>query len=551
MKEKEMYININNENNNLIIKPLKEFVNKMKEENKKNNSYYNGKDIPLIEKIKKINIFTNIVPIEIDILYNKIKNMKQENNALLNVQKKTGNNNLNNIMNDNDEIDISNLNIFKDDDDDNNISINLNYKNKNSNNISQNSPSLLDRNKNNINLDIFNNLKLCNNNNNNNSNLDNNDMQNIKNIKSVNTTRNNIMDRNSKNPANSINIDLKNILEDNKPIYKTNSNSLKKDKNMVDIKAKYESDVPKTELRNFNNNSQSDKINLKIKEVNDYILNYHTNKNKVIKSLIYNDEEINKNNLKEEIPYSNKGIKKSRISLFKEEIVNKNIIRNIDKNRILSISPDIQNDQIVLLKKNIPNNNNLSNNLKFMNKNINISQPITNRSKNNNNLNQKKDFLNNRNNKLDIFDEINPSNTTKNIKNSHTIDSSRLNNNLIPNLNDNSFFNKNKMNENNDLYQKSINGLAEEVMKPSFLKSDVTMAKLGGGINKTNNNNNDSFLFLAKKKIKNNHKKDDNSNYLEIKNNIRKNSSPFNNNNINKRNNKNNNSLHRNRSFLY
>jgi hypothetical protein len=379
--------------------------------------------------------------------------------------------------------------------------------------------------------------------------MDNNEKQNIKNIKSVNTTRNNIMERNN-NPENSMNINLKNIFEDNKTIYKTNSNSLRKN-----IKSKYESEMPKTELRNINN--KADKINLKIKEVNDYILNNNmTNNNKVLKSLIYNDEEINMNNLKEEISYTNKDLKKSRISLFKEEISNKNLIKNIEKNRILSISPDIQNDQIILIKKNTQNKYNVSNNLKFMNnKNINISQPITNRAKNNNNMNQQKDFLNKRKNKIDIFDEINVSGTTKNILNSHTIDSCRLNNNLIPSLNDNSIFNKNKINEdkkkNNDLYQKSINGLAEEVMKPSFLKSDVSMAKLGGGISTNNSTNNDSFLFLAKKKFKNNNRKDENTNFLEIKNNSRRNSSPFNSysNNVNNRNNKNNN-LQRNRSFL-
>ena len=91
-EEDEMYINfdMNNKNNSenaLFIRPLKEFVGKMAEENLNTNSnnYYNGNNVPLIEKIKKINIFTNIIPFEINVLYNKIKTLQQENKVLLNI----------------------------------------------------------------------------------------------------------------------------------------------------------------------------------------------------------------------------------------------------------------------------------------------------------------------------------------------------------------------------------------------------------------------------------------------------------------------------------
>lgn len=70
-----------NNENNLFIKPLKEFVFKMNEYNEDNknfNNYYNGNNIPLIEKIKKINTFTNLMPIEIDILYSKIKQFNKK-----------------------------------------------------------------------------------------------------------------------------------------------------------------------------------------------------------------------------------------------------------------------------------------------------------------------------------------------------------------------------------------------------------------------------------------------------------------------------------------
>ena len=189
--------------------------------------------------------------------------------------------------------------------------------------------------------------------------------------------------------------------------------------------------------------------------------------------------------------------------------------------------------------------------------NKNISQPITNRA-NKNIINQKKDsFPNNRNNKKPL-DELNISYTYKNIINSHTIDSTRLNNNISPLLNDNnSFLNKNRKVEdknnkkNNELYQKSINGLADEVMKPSFLKSDVSMTMLGNNYNNGNNSNNtstDSFLFLAKNKMKKKNKQNESYSFVEIHNNVKRNSSPF---NRDRNNNNNNNNLNRNRSFLY
>ena len=312
------------------------------------------------------------------------------------------------------------------------------------------------------------------------------------------------------------------------------------------------------------------------------------------KSFIFNDEDnyLNikeKKNFKEEIPYNNKLGKKSRITLFKEEISNRNFINNSNKNENKNIFLSIQtNSEMInendfnknIYKKNSQNsfnnnlnnisqislksNNSLSTNINFLNNNINnihninISQPVTNRSNNNlkiNSKNQKKEILNNnRHNKQKVFDELNISYTSKNILNSRTIDSSRLNNNIIPSLNDNSFLNKNKIfdekNKKNDLYQKSINGLADEVMKPSFLKSDVSMTILSGGIN--NNNNNESFLFMAKNRLKKKNRQNDSPSFIEIKSNTKRNCSPFNHNNSNSKNrNNNNNNLHRNRSFLY
>ena len=587
----ESYLNIdfndNNSENNLFITPLKEYINKMKEENK-NNNFYNGNNIPLIEKIKKINIFTNIAQLEIDSLYNKIKTMQQENKVLLNLKNKN--------MNNNDDLDNSSINIIKEND--NNISINLNLKknsnsnsNYNSNNISQNTSKYR--------FDIFDNYKKINTNNNSTIFVDNTNSEknNIKNIKSINSTRNDINDI-TYNQSENININLESIFNDNKSKYRTNSNSLNKiDNNILNINSKNEKDKenPFSDLTSIkSDNSKIDKINLKVKEVNDYLFNNSNVNNEI---LIFNEEEINylnnnkkgKINLLDEIANQNKGGKKSRITLFKEEISNRNILNKEDKNKNKNIFLSIQTNEEMknkdesnnyFYKKNsqnnfsnnlnninkisLKNNNSFSKNINFLNNNINnihninISQPVTNRANDNNNLtinnkNQKKNFLNNRNIKKNVFEELTASGASKNILNSRTIDSSRFNNNIVPSLNDNSFLNKNKIiddkNKKNELYQKNINGLADEVMKPSFLKSDVTMTMLGGGLNI--NKNNDSFLFLAKNKIRNKNRQNDNSSFYDIKSNSKRNYSPFNRSNSNSKNRKNQSNLHRNKSFLY
>ena len=512
-EEDEIYINLdlnnkNNIDNNLFIRPLKEFANKISEENNNNtNNYYNGNNFPLIEKIKKINIFTNIIPFEINVLYNKIKSLQQENKVLLNIKGKN-----NNIINKNNE------------------DINMD-------NISQNNKSTIEMNKDNK-IDIFENLKKYNTSKNN-----------IQNIKTINSNRNNILDFNN-NQSSNINMNLKNMFDDNKNSYRNDSNSQNK-------KTNYDKET--------NNNQKLDKINLKVKEINNYIFNNQTSKT------IFDEEIINYN---DNIKTNNKTNKKSKITLFKEEISNKSFINNNKdkgnkniflsiqtspenkgrnnivnkKNSNININNNITNLSQLIFKNNTTNINNNVNNINYMNKNI--SQPVTKRTKN-----QKNDSIHNRNSKK-LLDELNLSYTYKNILNSNTIDSTRINNNISPLLNDNSFLNKNRKTEdknnkkNNELYQKSINGLADEVMKPSFLKSDVSMTILGNNYNNNGNNSNntssDSFLFSTKNKQKKKNKQNESYSFVEIQNNVKRNVSPF-----NKDRNNNNSNLNRNRSFLY
>ena len=513
-EDDEMYINLDDNNkinseDNLFIRPLKEFVSKMSEENiNNNNNYYNENNIPLIEKIKKINIFANIIPFEINVLYNKVKTLLQENQVLLNIKNKS--NNLNNIEE---------------------MKMNKTPDNK----------SIIDMNNGNK-FDFFDSFKKFNSDNNNmlfpTSNSQQKNFQNIQNIKTINATRNN-------------------KLEYSNNEYRTSSNSQKKILN-------YEQET--------NNEQKLDKINLKVKEINNYIFNNQAPKT------IFDEEEINYNDNNKTM---NKAGKKSKITLFKEEISNKSFINNNQvketKNIFLSIQTSPENKQRnfgnnKLNRKNSKNsiNNNLTNlsqlvfqnngskinnNINYMNKNI--SQPITNRPINNILSNPKKDsFPNNRNHKK-ILSQLNTSSTYKNVINSHTMDSTRLNNNLTPLLNDNSFLNKNRKNEdknnkkNNELYHKSINGLADEVMKPSFLKSDVSLTMLGNNFNNNNGSNSintstDSFLFLAKKNIKKKNKQNESYSFVEIQNNVKRSSSPF---NKDKKSTKSN--LNRNRSFLY
>ena len=398
-EDEESYINIdinsknNSENNNLFIRPLKEFVNKISEENiNNNNNYYNGNNIPLIEKIKKINIFTNIIPFEINVLYNKIKNLQQENKVLLNIKNKA-----NNINNYNDNISIDDLS-----QNNNKSFLELNNENK---------------------FDIFKNIKKYNSDRNIIFPISNNTQQNnIQNIKSIIDTRNNIIDINN-NQSENISINFKNVFDDNKNSYRTNSNSQNK-------KLNYEN--------NSNNNQKLDKINLKVKEINNYIFNNQASKT------IFDEEEINYNDNNKIL---NKSGKKSKITLFKEEISNKSFINNTkekDKNNIfLSIQTSPENKEVNLTNKitqknsnsknsNIntnlsnlsqlvlKNNKNLINNINYMNKNI--SQPITNRS----NKNLKNSLHNNRNSKK-ILNELNLSYTYKNILNSTKFAYNRFN----------------------------------------------------------------------------------------------------------------------------
>ena len=511
----DMYINVdlndkNNSENDLFIRPLKEFVNKMNEENISN---YNEINTPLIEKIKKINIFTNIIPFQINVLYNKLKTLQQENQVLLKIKSKTNNFNNNEDMNNNN----------------NNLSINLNYnKNKDINDDLNN----ITKYGSNTNLIIPMTYQ-----------------KNIQNIKTINGTRNNIIDINT-NPSANISINFKNIFDDekNKNLYRTNSNSLNKKLNQNQDK----------EI-NINNNQKLDKINLKVKEINNYIFNQEAPKT------IFNEEEINySDNI-----LNSKTTKKSKITLFKEEISNKSFMNannnnkknKENKNIFLSIqtSPENKNRNIgyKINKKSSKNNiSNLSqlvfknnsninnnNNYSYLIPNKTISQPVTNRSNQNiksnlaSNNNTKKDALHNRNNKK-ILEELNISYTSKNFLSTHTIDSSRLNNNA------------NK--KNNELYQKSINGLADEVMKPSFLKSDVSMSMLGTNLNNNindNNNGNESFLFLTKNKLKKRNKNNESYSFIEIRSNLKRNVSPFNKGQNDR--NGNNNNLSKNRSFLY
>ena len=527
----------NSENNNIFTNPLKDFVIKMNEENKNINNFYNGNNLPLIEKIKKINIFINIVPNEINNLYTKIKTIHQENEALLSIKNKIKNKTSNiNIIDDN--INNNNLN------DCNHISSIINYKKNNYNiDISQSTPSIIDTNNK---FGIFQNIKRYNPNinTNSNNNNDNNsifmDSKELNNIKNINSKRSNILDLNN-NPSKNININLKSVFDEENDNSKTNSNFLS-NKNKVST----------DESRVLNSNVKLNKINLKIKEINNLLFS-----NEPQKSFIFNEED-NYNNYKNG--------KRSRISQFKEEISNRNAMDNRDnKNIFFSIqtSPEIQTrgNQNKIFNNNISQNNlnndtNIRNNtnLNFANK-LNMNQPITNRSiqgqtlKPNSN-NQNIAYFHKRNGNQNILEDLNVSSNKKKILNSYTSDSSRFNANVIPTLKEKSSFNKKKLiedkNKKNELYQKSINGLADEVMKPSFLKSDVSMTMLGSGLN--NSNNNESFLFLARNKLNEKHKKDTGCKFIEIKSNSRRKSSPYNNRNNSK---KSDNNLQRNKSFLY
>ena len=324
--ENQNYEMSDNNENNLFIKPLKEFVFKMNEYNEDNknfNNYYNGNNIPLIEKIKKINTFTNLMPIEIDILYSKIKTVQQENKVLLNIKNKSKNINTNKTIKNTEEEEIHNFNIT---DDNNNLSLISSSKDNIINN-NQSNLSILD------NDNYFENLKRYVDNNNNKINIDNgtitidanyleNKAKNIENIKSKISIRNNILQTNY-NYLGNINNNLTNNFDENNLAYKTISDTL--------------------------NRKDKEKFNLKLKERNNNIFN-----NRAPKSLIFNEEDNvenfrEKKNLKDEIPHHNKNNKKSRITLFKEEIINRNALNDTGNNKNIFLS--FQNNPKILTEK--------------------------------------------------------------------------------------------------------------------------------------------------------------------------------------------------------
>lgn len=526
-----------NNENNLFIKPLKEFVSKINEYNDDNNNFnnfYNGNNMPLIEKIKKINTFTNLIPLEIDILYSKIKTVQQENKVLLSLKNKSKNININKNIKNTEEEEIHNFNIT---DDNNNLSLISSSKDNIINN-NQSNLSILD------NDNYFENLKRYVENNNIDNgtitmeaNASDNRTKNIENIKSKISIKNNILQTNY-NYIGNMNNNFTNNFDENNLAYKTISDTLKR--------------------------KDKEKINLKLKEKSNNIFN-----NKAPKSLIFNEEDNienlrEKKSYKDEIPHHNKINKKSRITLFKEEIINRNTLNDTGNNKNIFLSfqtnPEILTEKTVKRKNSNytndshlsrKNSNSSSNNINFMNNNISLTNRANQSTIPKNNTKNQKIFFHDRNANKNI-EELNISNVSKNILNSYTIDSSRFNSNIIPSVNDNAIFKKKKKNEeknkNNDLYQKSINGLAEEVMKPSFLKSDVTLTMYGGGLN-MNNNNKDSFLFLARNKLRQKDKKNDNNSFIDIKSSSRRNLSPFNNSSGKNKNNVS--YLQRNKSFLY
>ena len=103
-------------------------------------------------------------------------------------------------------------------------------------------------------MNIFDSMKKYNSNNNIIFSNNNTQQKNIQNIKTINATRNNLIDVGG-NPSSNININFKNIFEENKNIYRSNRNSQNK-------KLNYEQES--------NNVQKLDKINLKVKEINNF-----------------------------------------------------------------------------------------------------------------------------------------------------------------------------------------------------------------------------------------------------------------------------------------
>ena len=400
-----------NTNNDLFIKPLKEFISVINQ-----NNYKGTSNISLIEKIKKLNEFINIIPIQLTIFYQKIKSLLKENETLLNIKQNNTKINQSTISN---------------------IFINGQQNNNNNDTI-------------NFNNNFF--------------------------------EENSIVYKSNISPLRTTNTSLI------QPLRNLTTNRVKQEINESNLANK---NMSFTNIKTHNNH-----INNRVKELNDLINNsvnnkslFDNNNNLIKKEEITFGNNINNNNNDSFNNTNNdnnncKSMKKSKLTLFKEEISNKIKLNNSKYN--LSLNKN-KNSNLIFPVKTTPGTFDDSNNSQYK------TFEYYNKNNNNNSINN----ISNSNSNKNLFKFSKP-NSTRTINFSRISDNN--NNNETKNIPSTS---KDVGRKYNNIFAKAkknkegfdIDELTDEVMKPTFLISDVGFSLLNSSAN-----NNDSFLFKNNKR---------------------------------------------------
>ena len=514
IKSNEISENDLNQEKKLILKSIKEI-------NEHINTDNNG-NISLNEKLKTINEFNNIIKTHIELLFknmNIIKiNFNDNNKETINKQDKQDNNK------------ISNINVFNSQNGQNNALNNININTDNNNNVSR----VNNFNKKKINNDIFKKIDIT-----------------LNSFNTHNSEKNNIYKYNNRiklnqNYGKNKNLKLnntttlqKNNLEKNSIIFKSNLSPLSKDlftnttsnKGLTKIGDLVESILSDDKP----NKKSSNKLSLKVKELTDLLnTNQNSNKNFNKNNIIIKNIKKPKINISEEndkinntiniFPSNPKIEDKNKINMFysltnkntarknyndkqdNKEILYKNTIggnSNTNINSSLSNLPIILNFSLNNHKKAISSSNT------YLNRNIHINNLDSNDSNHRKNLdfNKKNEISNTltlESNKINVPFNTNESSFAKIGNNSSSFFETIKSKNTNTNTNNKSKSNQKflmkqkileKENNNNTL---DINGLANEFMKPTFLKNNISIS--------LNNNNNsekgkENTMFKKIKKI--------------------------------------------------
>ena len=519
---KEIYKNIQTKSNevseNELNQQKKIILQSLKEINEHINMDNNG-NISLNDKLKTIKEFNNIMKTHIELLFNNIDIIKRiyddNNKETINIQ---------------DNNKINNLNLFNSQNGQNNAINNNKNIIDNKNSVSR----INNFNKKNINNEIFKKIDIT-----------------LNNFGAHNSEKSHIYKYNNRikltnqNYGKNKNLKLnntitlqKNNLEKNSIIFKSNLSPLNKDlfTNTTSNKGLNKiGDIVESILSDDKpNKKSSNKLSLKVKELTDLLNNnQNSNKNSKKNNIIIKNIKKPKINVSEEndkinntiniFPSNPKIEDKNKINLF-YSLTNKNTMRkNIN---------DKQDNKDILYKNTIGGNSNTNINSSLSNLPIILNYSLNNHKKA---ISSSNTYLN-RNihiNNLDSNDSTHRKNFDFNkkneISNTLTLESNKLN--VVPfSTNENSFAkignnsssffetiksknsntnNKSKSNQKILMKQKilekgnnnntlDINGLANEFMKPTFLKNNISIS--------LNNNNNsekgkENIMFKKIKKL--------------------------------------------------